>query len=56
MIAGFILGISDGLSLAESFALATSFGSAACLSSGSLPPRKNKIEEIYKKIKIREGY
>lgn len=49
-IAGFISAYSEGKSSAECLRLAVAFGSAACLTEGSLPPRKQDIEEIYQKI------
>ena len=49
-IAGFISAYSEGKSSAECLRLAVAFGSAACLTDGSLPPRKQDIEEIYQKI------
>ena len=46
MIAGFISAKANGLTNEECFKTAVSFGSAACLSEGSLPPISQNIEEI----------
>ncbi|MDO5477682.1 MAG: hexose kinase [Clostridia bacterium] len=47
-IAGFIAGICRGLSKKETVCLAVASGSAACLSEGTLPPKKDDIERLYK--------
>ena len=51
-IAGFISAYSEEKSAAECLRLAVAFGSSACLTEGSMPPRKQDIEEIYQKIAV----
>ena len=55
MIGGFIAGLAEGLSKKEAFALSVAFGTAACLTEGSRPPRKKDISDVIKKIKIYKG-
>ncbi len=50
-LAGFIAGIDKGLSKKEAVSLAVSSGSAACLSEGTLPPKKDDIEKLFSEIK-----
>ncbi len=50
MIAGFISAKSSNLTTEECFKTAVSYGSAACLSKGSLPPQPNSIIEIKKLV------
>lgn len=52
MIAGFISAKSNGLPNEESFKTAVSYGSAACLSEGSLPPKAQNIIEIKELVEI----
>lgn len=50
MIAGFIAAKTLNLSDSDSLRLAVSFGSAACLTDGTKPPKKEDIEKIYKSL------
>ncbi len=52
MIAGFISAKANGLTNEECFITAVSYGSAACLSEGSLPPTAKDIEDIKESVKI----
>ncbi len=54
MIAGFIAAIESGYDITEGFKYALAFGSAACLSDGSLPPKRDNIQSLINKIKIHE--
>lgn len=51
MIAGFIKGYLENASPENRLAMAIAFGSAACMTKGTVPPAKKDIEEIYNKIK-----
>ena len=51
-IAGFISAYSCGASPAECLRTAVSFGSAACLTEGTLPPRAEDVKDIYDKVTI----
>ena len=51
-IAGFLSAISKGYSKAEALRAAVAYGSAACLTEGTRPPRKEDIERIAPNIKI----
>ena len=50
MIAGFIAARTLGLSGRDSLRLAVSFGSGACLTEGTKPPRPADVENIYKSL------
>ena len=52
-IAGFVSAFAEGQSASACLRLAVAFGSAACLTEGSLPPEKQDIEQIYQKIEIK---
>ncbi len=52
MIAGFISAISDGKSYEDALKTAISYGSAACLTNGTKPPRKEDIEAILQNIEM----
>lgn len=54
MIAGFIAAAQSEYDISEAFIHALAFGSAACLSEGSLPPTKSNIQELIKKVEIFE--
>lgn len=54
LIAGFIGAISKGKNYIDAFKVGVSYGSAACLTNGTNPPKSEDIEEIYKNIKIEE--
>lgn len=49
-IAGFLAAHYYGQSSVEKLKLSVAFGSAACLTESSLPPRQTDIQEIYKTI------
>jgi len=51
-IGGFIYGTINGYKNEELIRIASSFGSAACLRDGTLPPLKKDIENIYNKTYI----
>lgn len=52
-IAGFIAAMSDGATCEEAFKKAVSFGSASCMTEGTRPPKKEDIDEIFKRIVIK---
>ena len=54
MIAGFIAATKEEKDLTECFRYAVAFGTAACLSEGSLPPQKSTIQSLINKIQICE--
>lgn len=51
-IAGYLAGVRLGLSVEECFRLALSFGTAACLAEGSLPPDPCQIKTLLSRIEI----
>ncbi len=53
-IAGFIYGITHGLSDKKSFLYAMAFGNAACLRAGTEPPDKKDIDRLLGEIKIKK--
>ena len=53
-IAGFLAGAYAGESANGCLKAAVSFGTAACLTSGTLPPQKEDIEKIYTQISVTE--
>ena len=50
-IAGFLSGISDGLSEFEALKRAVAYGTAACLTEGTLPPLSDDIRKILPEIR-----
>ncbi len=53
-IAGFLCASVSGLSPSECLRTAVAYGTAACLTSGTKPPRADDIEEILKQIIVKE--
>ena len=53
-IAGFIAGAYAGETANECLKTAVSFGTAACLTAGTLPPQKEDIDKIYAQISVTE--
>lgn len=53
-IAGFIAGAYAGESANECLKTAVSFGTAACMTAGTLPPQKEDIDKIYAQICVSE--
>lgn len=53
-VSGFIYAYSQGMNQEECVKHAVAFGSAACLTEGTLPPLKEDIDNILKKIKVEE--
>jgi fructose-1-phosphate kinase PfkB-like protein len=53
-IAGFLAGAYASNDAKVCLKTAVSFGTAACLTSGTLPPKKEDIEKIYAQICVRE--
>ena len=51
-IAGFIAAASAGKPSAEMLRTAVSYGSAACLTSGTRPPMAEDVSKIYEQVKI----
>ena len=51
-LAGFLCAAGEGLSAADRLALAVSFGSAACLTQGSRPPKKEDILSLRSTVKV----
>lgn len=52
MIAGYICAINCGLPAEERLRRSVAFGSAACLSEGTMPPESSKIDELYELITV----
>jgi len=51
MIAGFILATAANAEKEETLRMAIAFGTAACLTDGTNPPKLEEIERIYERIK-----
>lgn len=51
-VAGFLSGMADGLPLPECLRRAMAFGSAACLTEGTLPPRPEDVAALLPKITV----
>ncbi len=51
-IAGFIAAFGEGKSAEECLARAVSFGTAACLSEGTAPPRVSDVTDIFEKVRV----
>ena len=51
-IAGFLAATHQGGDAAECLKMAVTFGTAACLTAGTLPPRREDTEDIYHKVQI----
>ncbi len=49
-IAGFISGIDKGMTKKDAVRLAVASGSAACLTEGTMPPKKDDIEKLLKEM------
>lgn len=52
MIAGYLAGLLRGESAEESLRLAVAFGSAACLSEGTQPPKPEDVSELKEKTTV----
>lgn len=52
-VAGFIVGTLQGEQGADCLRRAVSFGTAACLREGTLPPEREQIDEIYAALEIK---
>lgn len=53
-IAGFIAADMAGCTPEECLKMAVSYGTAACLSAGSMPPERKAVEEIYRQVSVRQ--
>ena len=50
-IAGLLAGTAKGLSKEETLRLAVAYGTAACMTAGTLPPRPEDVEEVFDKTR-----
>ena len=53
-VAGFVAATMAGADVAQTLRTAVAYGTAACLTEGSLPPEKAAVERISEQIDIRE--
>ena len=53
-IAGFIAAVKKRRCAAECLRTAVAYGTAACLTPGSMPPEREDVEEIYRQVEITE--
>lgn len=53
-IAGFLVAAARSLSPKDCLALATAFGTAACMTPGTLPPRAEQIDALLPQIRVRK--
>jgi 1-phosphofructokinase family hexose kinase len=51
-VAGLIYAVSQGLSDAECLRYATAFGTAACLESGTNPPKRENIKDLLRELYV----
>ena len=54
-LAGLLAGCAKGLSKEECLAFAVSYGTAACMTEGTLPPRPEDIQEVLKQVRVTEA-
>ena len=54
LIAGFIHGDTNGYSIEDTLRFAVAYGSSACLTEGTRPPEKEKIDEMFKNITVKK--
>lgn len=52
-IAGFLVAAHQGKSAAECLKMAVSFGTAACLTTGTLPPQPEDVHRIFENVEMR---
>ncbi|MBR4864977.1 MAG: hexose kinase [Oscillospiraceae bacterium] len=55
MIAGFLSAVYHGNAPADCLKTAVAYGTAACLTAGTLPPQKQEAERIYNQVTVMEG-
>ena len=55
MIAGFIAAVKRGLDYPEILKLAVSMGSAACMTEGTRPPKKENAEALFREVKVKNA-
>ena len=53
-VAGFLAAAGAGADAAECLRRALAFGSAACMTEGTLPPQTADIETVYSKITVQK--
>lgn len=51
-VAGYMAGAAEGRSIPECLRLAAAFGSAACLTEGTRPPKPEDIASLYEKVTV----
>ena len=54
VIAGFCAAFSEGREITECLKYAVAFGSAACLTNGSLPPDLKDVNSLVEKVKVQK--
>lgn len=55
MIAGFIAAAKKGLDYREALKFAVSMGSAACMTEGTRPPKKENVEALFREVKVKNA-
>lgn len=53
-LAGLLAGCAKGLSVEMRLALAVAYGTAACMTSGTLPPRPSDVVDVLSRVKVEE--
>lgn len=53
-IAGFLAATYEGKSIAQCLQTAVAYGTAACLTAGTLPPQKEDLKKIYEQVHVEE--
>ena len=53
-IAGFIMGMALGENTAQCLTRAVAFGTGACMTEGTKPPRRSDVEDLIGKIEVKK--
>ena len=53
LLAGFVLGMRQGMDLEQTLRLAAAFGTAACLVDGTNPPNLQEVQDLLPQIQLR---
>lgn len=53
-IAGFVAATYAGKTVTQCLQTAVAYGTAACLTAGTLPPQKEDVEKIYAQVRVKE--
>lgn len=54
-IAGLLAGVAEGREIGDALRLAVSYGTAACMTPGTHPPKPGDVREVYEKVRVEWG-